>query len=212
MNRWAGPAITTLIVAGVAAILWFNREGGPVPATDRLPSHAADAPALADRPAGFREYPIGDEVNHDAAGLRIAAVWLPGVTMEGGKPVAGTDVIHLEADVHAMEGNRNGFARDEFVPYLKIAYEVFKGGDDRPALAGDLMPMVARDGLHYGANVAMPGPGAYRLRYRVEPPSAGGLGRHADPITGVAPWWSPFVADYEWDFRPPEASPSPPGN
>ena len=29
---------------------------------------------------------------------------------------ASSTMIHLEADIHATEGNRNGFAKDEFVP------------------------------------------------------------------------------------------------
>ena len=49
------------------------------------------------------------------------------------------------------------------------------------------MPMVARDGLHYGANIEMPRAGRYTLTYRIDPPSAGGLGRHSDAVTGVAP-------------------------
>ena len=32
------------------------------------------------------------------------------------------------------------------------------------------MPMVARDGLHYGANLAMPKAGVYRLTYQSSPP------------------------------------------
>ena len=67
--------------------------------------------------------------------------------------------------------------------------------------------MVAKDGLHYGASVAMPKPGQFRLTYAVEPPSVGGLGRHSDPATGVAAWWAPFSATYEWDFQPPSTAP-----
>jgi periplasmic iron binding protein len=63
--------------------------------------------------------------------------------------------------------------------------------------------MVARDGLHYGASIAMPTPGSYRLTYRLAPPSAGGLGRHSDPVTGVAPWWQPFEVAYDWDYPGP---------
>ena len=65
------------------------------------------------------------------------------------------------------------------------------------------MPMVARDGLHYGASIAMPKAGAYRLTYHIEPPSAGGLGRHSDPVTGVAPWWEPFEVSFDWDYPGP---------
>ncbi len=105
----------------------------------------------------------------------------------------GSEVIHLEADIKATEGNPHGFAKDEFVPYLKVHYTITpttsSGGAGVPMREGDMIPMVARDGLHYGASVPMPTAGSYRLTYRVEPPSAGGLGRHSDPATGVAPWW-----------------------
>ncbi len=33
-------------------------------------------------------------------------------------------MIHLEADIKATEDNPNGFAKDEFVPYLKVAYAI----------------------------------------------------------------------------------------
>ena len=35
-----------------------------------------------------------------------------------------------------------------------------------------MMPMVARDGLHYGASIEMPTAGHYKLTYAIEPPSA----------------------------------------
>ena len=76
-----------------------------------------------------------------------------------GRPVGLRDLIHLEADVQATEGNPNGFAKDEFVPYLKISYTISPAGGGPPVHQGELIPMVARDGLHYGANIAMPGPG-----------------------------------------------------
>ena len=74
-------------------------------------------------------------------------------------------LIHLEADIHATEGNRNGFAKDEFVPYLVVHYTIVPidrrmTKPERRADPGKLMPMVARDGLHYGATIEMPGPAA----------------------------------------------------
>ena len=73
-------------------------------------------------PAGFREYPIGDEVEKNQ--IRIAAVYLPPVEMEGMPGTGSSSLIHLEADIHATEGNRNGFAKDEFVPYLIVDYAI----------------------------------------------------------------------------------------
>jgi periplasmic iron binding protein len=224
LKRWAGPLVTTLIIGGVAMIVLLNLNWTqPTPSKTSGPPHSssstagaegalaksspapAQGPAAAPRPgnATFREYPIGDEViqNH----MRIAAVWLPPIEMEGMAGPTSSDVIHLEADIHAIEGNRNGFAKDEFVPYLKIRFAILPADGGEPVHRGDLMPMVARDGVHYGASVAMPKPGSYRLVYDIEPPSAGGLGRHSDPITGVDPWWKPFQVEFDWDY------PGPPG-
>jgi uncharacterized protein involved in high-affinity Fe2+ transport len=200
--------VTILIGGGVALILVLNLNLGA-----RTPSSAISAqqsappapvPVEAGKPARFREYPIGDEVlrNH----MRIAAVWLPPVAMEGMPvPAASGAVIHLEADIRATEGNPNGFARDEFVPYLKVRYTITAAGQATVIHQGELLPMVARDGLHYGASLELPMAGAYRLTYAIEPPSAGGLGRHSDPVTGVAPWWPPFEVTFDWDYPGPAA-------
>ena len=208
LRRWAGPLITILIGGGVALLLVLNLNLSTPgqPSTDGPQSAAppAPVPSTAAKPADldFREYPIGDEVVKNQ--MRIAAVWLPPIAMEGMPALpAGGDVIHLEADIHATEGNANGFAKDEFVPYLKIRYAIAAADGGAVIHQGDLMPMIARDGLHYGASVAMPKAGAYRLTFSIEPPSAGGLGRHSDPITGVAPWWEPFEVAFDWDYPGP---------
>jgi periplasmic iron binding protein len=115
-------------------------------------------------------------------------------------------VIHLEADIHATEGNPNGIAKDEFVSYLKIQYRIVAEGGQGPPIEGPLYPMLAKDGYHYGASLSLPKPGLYRLTYHIEPPSAGGLGLHRDPLTGVAPWWEPFDVEFEWDYPGPPKS------
>jgi periplasmic iron binding protein len=204
-NRWLGPLLTALIVGGVALVLWANWETTPTRSGAGRPAVQPPAPVLAGPLADFREYPIGEEVERNS--LRVAAVWLPSVQVEGQVVTAGTDVIHLEADVHATAGNPNGLAKDEFVPYLQIAYEVVPAAGGAP-LKGTLMPMVARDGLHYGATLRMPGPGSYRLTYAIQPPSANGLGRHTDPATGVAAWWEPFTTSFDWDYQPEVATES----
>ena len=61
------------------------------------------------------------------------------------------------------------------------------------------MPMVARDGWHYGASIPMPRAGRYKLTYAIEPPTA--AGRHSDAATGVDPWWKPFEVSFDWDYR-----------
>jgi periplasmic iron binding protein len=213
LKRWAGPLITALIFGGVILIIVKNLDfqGSSSRAGSPPREPAKDAPQAAApgsvKPEGFREYPIGDQV--EANQMRIAAVWLPPIMMDGAGGAMDSDLIHLEADIHATEGNPNGFAKDEFVPYLKIGYTITPEGSDKPLHKGELMPMVAVDGLHYGASVAMPKAGAYRLVYRIEPepPSSGGLGRHSDPVSGVAPWWKPFEASFEWEYPgPPKAS------
>ncbi len=110
-------------------------------------------------------------------------------------------MIHIEADIHATEGNKNGCPKDEFIPYLKVRYTIVPQGEAAKSLEpirGDLMPMVARDGWHYGASVPMPRAGRYKLTYTLEPPTA--AGRHSDPATGVDPWWKPFEVSFDWDY------------
>ena len=70
----------------------------------------------------FTEYPIGEAVTMNE--MEIAAVYLKPIDMEPrgmGLPAAKSD-IHLEADIHATKGNKNGFGDGEWMPYLTIAY------------------------------------------------------------------------------------------
>ena len=212
-QRWIGPIAVLLILGGVVSVLVLNlnfkgiNPHAPVSPDDASgadsspPPRAATPATSTPRPASFREYPIGDEVERNQ--MRIAAVWLPPVQMEGMPGPASSDLIHIEADIHATEGNPNGFAKDEFVPYLEIHYTITAADGGKVIDQGPLMPMVARDGPHYGASLTLPKAGAYRLTYAIEPPSAGGLGRHSDPVTGVAPWWEPFEVTFDWDFPGP---------
>jgi len=212
-ERWTG-AIVWMLLGGVILILLLNlnlggrnasapNQAGPASPSTNL------APTAGRRPAGFREYPIGEEVQRNQ--MRIAAVWLPPVQMEGMPDLGSSAMIHLEADIHATEGNRNGFAKDEFVPYLVVNYLIEPQdatGQPHEPIKGQMMPMVARDGLHYGASIEMPKPGRYKLTYSIEPPSRGGLGRHADRVTGVDPWWQPFDVTFDWDYPgPPKPEP-----
>jgi periplasmic iron binding protein len=105
-NRWAGPLVATLIVGGVALIVALNLNlNSSIPGSSSATSKAdvpPPAPALAtgSKPVGFREYPIGDELLREH--MRIAAVWLPPIAMEGMPEMSAVgDVIHLEADIHA---------------------------------------------------------------------------------------------------------------
>jgi uncharacterized protein involved in high-affinity Fe2+ transport len=205
-QRWIGPSVIAAILVSVVIFLAFNLNlRGPAaqkqPAAERVASGNPLGGSHQLR-AGFREYPIGDQIEKNQ--IRIAAVYLPPVEMEGMPGMGSSSLIHLEADIHATEGNRNGFAKDEFVPYLVVDYAIvpLDNGPGQPidAIRGTFMPMVARDGLHYGASIEMPKAGHYKLTYAIKPPSYGGLGRHADRTTGVDAWWKPFEVSFDWDY------------
>lgn len=138
------------------------------------------------------EQPAGEPL--DKNGMRIMAVYLQPVEME--PPMSDQDPaksdIHLEADIHALQKNTNGFPEDAWIPYLSITYKLNKEGSTWTT-SGTLQPMVANDGPHYGANVKLDGPGAYVLSFEISPPSGHGFMRHTDKETGVSPWWAPFT-------------------
>jgi len=146
-----------------------------------------------------KEYPAGKPVLK--GGMEVAAVYLQAITMSPKgmmRPAAQSD-IHLEADIHALDSNKNGFAEGDWVPYLEISFELKKAGEDKPFASGMLMPMVANDGPHYGDNVKMQGPGIYELTFHVAPPKPL-FGRHIDKETGVAEWFKPFETTYKFVF------------
>ncbi|MCB9959739.1 MAG: iron transporter [Rhodospirillaceae bacterium] len=149
----------------------------------------------------FREYPIGEA--QLVSTLEVAAVYLAPIDMEPrgiDLPASEAD-IHLEADIHADTGNPNGFGAGEWVPYLTVSY-ILENTDTGRVLSGNLMPMVAVDGPHYGANIDMPGAGNYTLTYHIDPPSRQGFGRHTDQASGVGRWFEPFDVSYEFEFVP----------
>jgi len=148
------------------------------------------------------ETPIGKPKT--LRGLRVSAAYSEAVAMDeywGGPPPHEAD-IHIEADIHAIKGNRYGFRAGEWIPYLSIHYTLELLGTDKK-LSGQLWQMMAKDGPHYGLNLKMLGPGRYRLTYRIGSPQEWGLARHTDPETGVDPWWKPF--EVEWTFQYPSA-------
>ncbi|MBZ0218138.1 MAG: iron transporter [Fimbriimonadaceae bacterium] len=148
-------------------------------------------PVLAD------EKEIGEPVSIN--GLEVAAVYLQPVKMAPMEPMAGGADIHLEADIQAAENNPNGFSAGDWVPYLEIAYHIQKIGTDWMT-HGNFMPMVANDGPHYGANVALDGPGEYKVDYEIVPPVRNGLYRHTDTETGVDKWWAPFHVSWTFTY------------
>lgn len=148
------------------------------------------------------EYPIGTPQN--VAGMKVAAVYLQPIEMEpeGMMRKASDSDIHLEADIQALASNAHGFPEGAWIPYLSVKFELVKLGSGE-RIGGDLMPMVASDGPHYGDNVKLSGPGKYRLKLFVAPPGAnphGHFGRHTDRATGVRPWFKAFEVEYEFTF------------
>jgi|UniRef100_Q07ME8 uncharacterized protein involved in high-affinity Fe2+ transport len=157
--------------------------------------------AFAASAASAKEYPIGKPKT--LAGMEIAAVYLQPVTMDpdGACDIKDADV-HLEADIKATKDNKNGFAEGDWVPYLFIKYELTKEGAAEPT-KGEFLAMVASDGPHYGENVKLSGPGKYKLKFTIAPPSENpraAFHRHTDKETGVAEWFKTFSVDYEFTF------------
>ena len=155
------------------------------------------------RPAWAKEYPIGKAKAVEAAGMEVGAVYLQPIEMDppGMMRDAKDSDIHLEADIKALKGNKNGYAQGDWIGYLVVKYELTKEGGETQK--GDMMPMVADDGPHYGDNVKLQGPGKYKLKVTVAPPSADPhthFGRHIDKETGVGPWFSPFTVEYDFTF------------
>jgi uncharacterized protein involved in high-affinity Fe2+ transport len=159
--------------------------------------------AAASLSAAALEYPIG--VPQNVAGMEVAAVYLQPVEMEpeGQMRKAAESDLHLEADIHALASNANGFPEGFWIPHLLVKYELTKLPSGE-VIKGDMMPMVASDGPHYGDNVKLKGPGKYKIRFTIYPPSAKenpagkSFGRHTDRATGVRPWFKPV--ETEWEF------------
>jgi uncharacterized protein involved in high-affinity Fe2+ transport len=162
---------------------------------------------FAVNPAWSVEYPIG--VPEQRNGMEIAAVYLQPIRMEpeGIMTPSEKSDVHLEADIRALSSNANGFTEGEWIPYLRVKYEVRKQGSDGQdsdqVIGGDFMPMVANDGPHYGDNVKLMGPGRYTVKFTIFPPNAAGnpsgkyFGRHTDRLTGVRPWFKSFSVEYD---------------
>ncbi|MEL0584995.1 MAG: iron transporter [Candidatus Thiodiazotropha sp. (ex. Lucinoma kazani)] len=142
------------------------------------------------------EHPIGDPV--EINGMEIVAVHLQPVLMETMLPgMMKPADIHLEADIHAVKGNKNGFGEGDWVPYLQITYQIKKENSEWHTV-GAFMPMVASDGPHYGENIKLNGTGKYRVSYHIAPPPINGFYHHTDKETGTDEWWQPF--DLKWEF------------
>jgi uncharacterized protein involved in high-affinity Fe2+ transport len=209
MERKTGIVIGLMVLVTVTLIIYFNlqpQEPASVNPTltitdqdrsNEQASGAADVLAI--------ESFIGETERN---GMLITAVWLPPIQMEREELPQDPNVIHLEADIHAMPGNRNGFGKGAWIPYLTVNYEIRPVDPALDPIRGEMLPMVAKDGPHYGATIEMPSVGDYQLIYRIDNPSKKGFGRHNDPITGVDPWWDPFEVTFDFKYTGPKSSSS----
>lgn len=155
--------------------------------------------ALAATSVSAREFLVGGPVKKND--MEIVANYLVGIEMA---PMTrdmahGADVIHLEADVHATAGNKNGYPDGAWIGYLTIRYTLAKQGSNWKK-TGTLKPMIAKDGPHYADNVKMDGPGTYQVTYAFTPPEANGFFRHTDQETGVPAWWQPFSETFTFAY------------
>src|SRR3989304_7932324 len=104
-----------------------------------------------------KETPIGEHKVIQEPVLEVAAVYLQAIEMERAGfegrqlylPREKSD-IHLEADIRALRGNKQGFREDEWVPALIMRYTL-RNLDTGQEQSGILHPLNANDGPHYGA-------------------------------------------------------------
>ena len=170
-------------------------------------SAAAEEEAAPEVGGGFEETPIFEDV--EAGGwLNVSAVYFQPVPMTDGSTIEGKD-IHLEADIHALAGNKFGFGEGDWVPYLTVSYKV-TDKDDKVAAEGTFMEMSASDGPHYGANIALPDAGTYTIEITIGSPADNNYLLHTDAETGPGAssfddgvkW--PLVVSETWDYVPLE--------
>ena len=169
-------------------------------------SASSAAAGVVGEEAGFEETPIFED--QEAGGwLNVSAVYFQPVPMTDGSTIEGKD-IHLEADIHAL-ANNFGFGVGDWVPYLTVDYKI-TAEDGSEAASGTFMEMSASDGPHYGANIAMPGQGKYKLEITIKSPADNNYLLHTDAETGPGAksfddgvkW--PLVVSESWDYVPLE--------
>jgi uncharacterized protein involved in high-affinity Fe2+ transport len=201
MEQKIGGIIALAVFAVIGLVIFFNLQSRePQSVAPRLVGSTGSATdqsaAAASDMAGIETF-IGETERN---GMLITAVWLPPIQMEGLELPQHSDVIHLEADIHGLAGNQNGFGLGAWIPYLTVTYEIKPHDSSQEAITGEFLPMVAKDGPHYGATIEMPAAGKYTLTYHIDNPGKKGFGRHSDPITGVGPWWDAFDVTFEFDY------------
>lgn len=152
------------------------------------------------------EKEIGTPV--EKCGMEIKAAYLKPMDMHPPKDLQAAKAdIHLEADIHASKDNQNGFQEGEWIPYLSIRYEL-KNLDNGAKKEGNLFPMVAKDGPHYGSNIKMEKDkskkfvkGNYELSFYLTSPDKQGLRRHTDHETGVESWCKSIKTTYQFKYE-----------
>ncbi|MDR1824337.1 MAG: iron transporter [Bifidobacteriaceae bacterium] len=194
------PLTLGLAVAGCSG---SSDKGGTSTSADT--GVAVEAPAPGDEgAAGFTEYEIGTP--QTVGPLEVAAVYFQPVDMEpSGMGLAAADSdMHIEADISAGE-NDLGYGVGDFVPELTVEYAI-TAEDGTVAAAGTFMPMNASDGPHYGANIALPNAGSYKVKFTIHSPEDNGWVLHVDKETGVTGsfWTEPLVAEFDFDYTPRE--------
>ena len=157
-----------------------------------------------------REVSLGTPVIRQDAALTITAAYEPPLRVEGADPAEPSFFLppdkadlFLTVDIRGGKGNKNGFGAGEFIPYLSVSYALQRQGSSQ-ALQGQLRPLATPQGIRYGNNVKLTGPGIYSLTVTIEPPIKVGFGRHTDLETGVSRWWKPFQV--EWPLKHPEST------
>ncbi|MDR0433085.1 MAG: iron transporter [Bifidobacteriaceae bacterium] len=196
-------AMSVGIALALAATLAACSSGGDDAATGGADSADQGAPAPGED-AGFEEFPVGDPLSLPP--LEVAAVYFQPVDMEpAGMGLAAADSdLHIEADISAGE-NELGYGVGDFIPNLTVDYSIV-AEDGTEASAGTFMPMNASDGPHYGANIALPDAGTYKVTFTIYSPEKAGHLLHVDEATGVKGrfWTEPIVAEWDWDYVPRE--------
>ncbi|MDR1185994.1 MAG: iron transporter [Bifidobacteriaceae bacterium] len=199
-------ALGLVLTLGLAACGNDSDNAG----SSNTPSAGSDegegqAPAPGDEgAAGFVEEPIGDD--QVVGPLNVAGVYFQPVDMEpAGMGLAASESdFHIEADISAGE-NDLGYGVGDFVPNLTVDYSIV-AEDGTVASEGTFMQMNASDGPHYGANVALPDAGTYKVTFKIHSPEENGHLLHVDKETGVTGrfWTEPLEVQWDWDYVPRE--------
>lgn len=190
--------IVSILIASFILVTGCKTQAGRYTTPVDTGKGAVPAPGKT----GFKEYPIGDPVEKE--GLTIAGVYFQPVEMEPQSGPGPDDAdIHIEADISAAKGNKTGFGVGEFVPNMTIKYKIKKidSGDE---FEGNMMPMNASDGAHYGNNVKMLGAGNYEVTFTIESPEKQGYVLHIDKETGVEGrfWKKPITVNWTLAYVP----------